>query len=75
MSIRPNSAILSAGYNVDFIDADAVNRLGIHYPILVVPPTDRIPVETLRKIQNYAAAGGKVVFVSRRPSIDPEGTQ
>jgi hypothetical protein len=67
------SAILSAGYNVDFIDADAINRLGIHHSILVVPPTDRIPVETLRKIQAYAAAGGKVISVGRRPSIDPEG--
>jgi hypothetical protein len=67
------SAILSAGYNVDFIDADAVNRLGVPYPVLVVPPTDRIPVETLRKIQAYAAAGGKVVSVGRRPSIDSEG--
>jgi len=67
------SAILSAGYNVDYIDADAVNRLGIHHPILIVPPTDRIPVETLRKIQAYAAAGGKVISVGRPPTIDPEG--
>jgi hypothetical protein len=67
------SAILSAGYNVDFIDADAVNRLGVRYPILVVPPTDRMPVETLRKIQAYASAGGHVLAVGRVPSIDPEG--
>jgi hypothetical protein len=67
------SAVLSAGYNVDYIDADAVNRLGIHHPILIVPPTDRIPVETLKKIQAYAAGGGKVISVGRAPSIDPEG--
>ena len=67
------SAILSAGYNVDFIDADAINRLGVPYPVLVVPSTDRIPVETLRRIQAYAAGGGKVVSVGRPPSIDPEG--
>jgi hypothetical protein len=67
------SAILSAGYNVDFIDADAINRLGIRYPILLLPPTDRIPLETLKKIQAYAVAGGKVISVGRRPSIDPEG--
>ncbi len=67
------SAILSAGYNVDFIDADTINRQGIHHPILVIPPTDRIPLETLKKIQQYVATGGKVVAVGRAPSLDPEG--
>jgi alpha-L-rhamnosidase len=67
------SAILSAGYNVDFIDADTVKRQGIHHPILVIPPTDRISLETLKKIQQYVATGGKVISVGRAPSIDPEG--
>jgi hypothetical protein len=67
------SAILSAGYNVDFIDAEAIDRLGIHYPILVIPPTDRIPVATLRKIQQYAASGGRVISVGHAPSVDAEG--
>jgi hypothetical protein len=68
------SAILSAGYNVDFIDADAINSVGLGtHQILVIPPTDRIPLETLRKIQQYMTAGGKVISVGRAPSIDPEG--
>jgi len=67
------SAILSAGYNVDFTDADAINRLGIHHPILVIPSTDRIPATTLRKIQQYTATGGKVISVGRAPSLDAEG--
>jgi hypothetical protein len=66
-------AILSAGYNVDFIDADAINRFGVNHQILVLPPTDRIPVETLKKIQAFIAAGGKVVSVGRAPSLDDEG--
>jgi hypothetical protein len=66
------STILSAGYNLDFTDADAINRLGIHHPILVIPPTDRIPVATLRKIQQYVAAGGKVISIERSPSISSE---
>ena len=49
------SAILSAGYNVDFIDADAINKVGINHQILVLPPTDRIPVETLKKIHAFVA--------------------
>ncbi len=67
------SAILSAGYNVDFTDADAINRLGIHHPILLIPPTDRIPLTTLRKIQQYVATGGKVISIGRTPSLSAEG--
>jgi hypothetical protein len=67
------SAILSAGYNVDYIDADAIDTVGVHHQILVVPPTDRIPVETLKKIQAFVAAGGKVISVGRAPSLDAEG--
>jgi alpha-L-rhamnosidase len=67
------SAILSAGYNVDFIDADTVNRQGIHHPLLVIPPTDRLPASTQRKISNFLAAGGKVIYVGRTPTITPDG--
>jgi len=67
------SAILSAGYNLDYIDADAINKVGINHQILVLPPTDRIPLVTLKKIQEFVAAGGKVISVGRVPSIDSEG--
>jgi len=67
------SAILSAGYNIDYIDADAINKGGINHKILVLPPTDRIPVETLKKIQAFAATGGKVIACGRVPSSDAEG--
>jgi alpha-L-rhamnosidase len=67
------SAILSAGYNVDYIDADAIDKVGIHHQVLVLPPTDRIPLQTLKKIQAFAAAGGKVISVGRAPSLDAEG--
>jgi hypothetical protein len=66
-------AILSAGYNVDFIDAEAINRLGVGHPILLIPPTDRIPMETLRKIEQYVAAGGKAISIGRMPSLSSEG--
>jgi alpha-L-rhamnosidase len=67
------SAILSAGYNIDYIDADTIDKLGIHYPVLVIPPTDRIPLGTLRKIQQYVAAGGKAISVGRPPSLETDG--
>ena len=68
------SSILSAGYNIDFIDADAISAIGLGtHQILVIPPTDRIPVETLRKIDAYVAQGGKAISIGRLPSLDPEG--
>jgi hypothetical protein len=68
------SAILSAGYNVDYIDADAINKVGLGtHQILVIPPTDRIPVETLKKIVAWSENGGKVVAVGHLPSLDSEG--
>jgi hypothetical protein len=68
------SAILSAGYNVDFIDAEAINKVGLGtHQILVLPPTDRIPVETLKKIAAWSVRGGKVVAVGQTPTLDPEG--
>src|ERR1017187_2728995 len=67
-------AILFAGYNADFIDADAINSVGLgHHSIVVVPATDRIPLETMKKLVAFVAAGGKVISVGRAPSIDPEG--
>ena len=74
ISPRLMSTILSAGYNIDFIDADAINSVGLgSHSILVVPPTDRIPGATLGKIEAWVAAGGKAISVGRVPSIDPEG--
>jgi hypothetical protein len=68
------SAILSAGYNVDYIDAEAINSVGLGtHQILVLPPTDRIPLDTLKKIAVWSEHGGKVLAVGHLPTRDPEG--
>ena len=67
------ASILDGGYNIDYIDADAIKAVGIHYPLLVLPPTDRIPLATLQAIDRYVANGGKVVAVGRAPSLDDAG--
>ncbi len=68
------SAILSAGYNVDYIDAEAIDKVGLGtHQIVVLPPTDRIPVGTLKKLAAFTAAGGKAIAVERLPSMDAEG--
>lgn len=66
--------ILSAGYNIDYIDADAVESTGLgSHAVLLMPPTDRIPVEALRKIATFVAHGGKVLAVGHAPTMDAEG--
>lgn len=65
------SAILDAGYNIDYIDAATIDKLGsIPYPVLVIPPTDRIPLATYRKIASYADSG-KVIAIGTLPSLGP----
>jgi hypothetical protein len=68
------SAILSAGYNVDYIDAKAINKVGMGtHQILLLPSTERIPVETLKKIAAYVAGGGKAIAFGHLPTLTPEG--
>jgi alpha-L-rhamnosidase len=67
------AAILSAGYNLDLTDADAIDHRGIHSQILILPATNRIPKETLNAIGNFVANGGKVIAVGQIPSMSPEG--
>jgi len=68
------SAILSAGYNIDYIDAKAINKVGIgDHQILILPNMQRIPVETLKKIAAYVHAGNSAIAVGHLPTLTPEG--
>ncbi|HWG20475.1 MAG TPA: glycosyl hydrolase [Terracidiphilus sp.] len=71
ISPRLIESILDAGYNFDFIDAATIDKLGtIPYPILIIPPTDRIPLSTYKRIEEYAKTG-KVIAVGKLPSLAP----
>ncbi len=63
--------ILDAGFNVDFIDADAIDSLGIPYPVLILPGIDRLPLATYNKIAEYVRHGGIVIAVHSLPSTAP----
>ena len=63
--------ILDAGFNVDFIDAEAINKLGIHHSVLVLPAIERMPLATYRIIEDYARKGGIVIATRRTPSLAP----
>ena len=63
--------ILDAGYNFDFIDDQAIEQVGVQHPVLILPAVERIPLSTLRKIQEYAGKGGIVVATHRAPALAP----
>ena len=62
------SAILDAGHNLDYIDIPAATQRGIHYPVLVIPPTARMPLSGVRALQTYVNGGGKVIFIGETPN-------
>lgn len=61
-------AVLDTGYNLDYIDVPAALDRGLHYPVVVLPPTERMPLAGLRVLEAYARGGGKLVFVGATPS-------
>jgi hypothetical protein len=68
------SSVLSSGYNVDFIDADAIQSAGLGtHQVVVLPPTERIPLATLAKLAVFIKNGGHVVVVGKLPGLDSEG--
>jgi hypothetical protein len=63
--------ILDAGFNLDFIDADAIDTVGIRYKVLVLPGVDRLPLQTYEKIFDFAQHGGIVIATRRLPATAP----
>jgi hypothetical protein len=63
--------ILDAGFNVDFIDADAIDTVGIPYKVLLLPGIDRITPEAFEKILAFAQRGGTVIATRRLPATSP----
>jgi hypothetical protein len=63
--------ILEGGYNFDYIDDGAIAKVGIPYPVLIVPNVERIPVATLERIAEYARKGSIVLATGRAPSLAP----
>ena len=71
MGSNVEAQVLDAGFNFDFIDDEAIAQVGVPYPVLILPNVERMPLATLRIIQAYAEAGGKVVAIRRTPSLAP----
>ncbi len=63
--------VLDAGFNLDFIDADAIDSVGIPYKVLILPGVDRLPAATYEKILAFARKGGIVIATRRVPATAP----
>lgn len=63
--------ILAAGFNFDFIDAEAIGKVGIPYRALVIPHIERLPLAICEQIRRYAQNGGIVIATGRLPSKAP----
>lgn len=75
-------AILESGYNFDFFDDDALKQAGRvekgalmlgpnKYKAVILPGVERIPLDTLRKLDEFARGGGVVIATRRKPDTAP----
>src|SRR6185369_8753953 len=74
------SAILDSGYGFDFFDDDVLLKSGRvegdrlvlgagRYRVVVLPGVERIPLETMRKLDEFVRGGGILIATRRRPEI------
>jgi hypothetical protein len=74
--------IFEAGYNLDFFDDDSLKQVGRvekdslvlgqnKYRIVVLPNVERIPPDTLKKLDEFVRGGGILIATRRIPSIAP----
>ena len=75
--------VLESGFNLDFFDDDALQKIGgvekgtlalgsNKYRVVILPNVERMPVTTLRKLDEYARSGGILIATRRLPSIAPD---
>jgi hypothetical protein len=63
--------ILDAGFNFDFIDDEAIERVGIPYRALILPGIERIALSAYQKVREFARNGGVVIATERKPALAP----
>jgi hypothetical protein len=74
--------VLEAGFNLDFFDDGALEQLGRiesdalrmganRYRIVILPGVERIPIRTLRRLEEFARAGGTLIATRRLPALAP----
>ncbi|MCD9185313.1 MAG: hypothetical protein LUM44_02695 [Pyrinomonadaceae bacterium] len=75
-------SLFESGYNLDFFDDGMLNSVGkvekdnlilgaSKYKAIVLPGIERMPLESLRKLDEFVKAGGIVLATRKLPSIVP----
>lgn len=75
-------AIFEAGYDLDFFDDEILKTVSTiknrsltlgssEHRVVVLPGIERMPLESLRKLEVFVKAGGILVATRRLPAIDP----
>ena len=73
-------AIFAAGYNLDFFDDEMLKTVGSvgkgqlvlgasKHRVVVLPGIERMPLESLRKLDAFVKTGGILIATRRKPSI------
>lgn len=73
---------LEAGYNLDFFDDEVLQQRGRvekgalalgegRYKVVILPNVERMPPASLKKLEEFARNGGKVIATRRLPAIAP----
>src|SRR6267142_613544 len=74
--------ILESGYDFDFFDDAALAKVGRvdkdslllganKYRVVVLPGVERIPLETLRRLEEFVRGGGVLIATRRLPALVP----
>jgi hypothetical protein len=74
--------ILESGYGLDFIDDGTLERVGRvekdtlvmgqgRHRVVVLPGVEYMPLATLRKLEEFARGGGRIVATRHAPSAAP----
>ncbi len=75
-------SIFEAGYNLDFFDDEMLRTVGkteqgnlvlgaSKHRVVVLPGIERMPLESLRRLDAFVRGGGKLVATRRRPEKVP----
>jgi hypothetical protein len=74
--------VLESGFNFDFFDDEALQKIGTvegstlalgksRYKMVILPNVERIPLATLKKLEEYARGGGILIATRRFPALAP----
>jgi hypothetical protein len=82
--VGPNAVakVLEAGFNLDFFDDEALKQIGRvetgalalganKYKVVVLPNVERVPLDTLTKLHEFARGGGVLIATRRLPAVVP----